>query len=82
MRIRRSDVLSITTTLVKNGGLEMTVQIKGVQIARISALTIREMLRGVNELVCAEYVARWCKVPLRRAKQIVKTLVSEGYLQP
>lgn len=59
----------------------MTVQIKGVQIARISALTIRKMLRGVNELVCAEYVARWCKVPLRRAKQIVKTLVSEGYLE-
>jgi predicted nucleotidyltransferase len=59
----------------------MTVQIKGVQIARISALTIRKMLRGANELVCAEYVARRCKVPLRRAKQIVKTMVSEGYLE-
>jgi hypothetical protein len=59
----------------------MTLQIKGVQIARIPALTIRNMLRGVNELVCAEYVAQRCKVPLRRAKQIVKTLVSEGYLE-
>ena len=39
------------------------------------------MLRGVNELVCAEYVVRRCKVPLRRAKQIVKTLVSGGYLE-
>lgn len=58
----------------------MTVQIKGVQIARISALTIRNMLRGVRELVCAEYVAQRCKVPLRRAKQIVEMLVSEGYL--
>jgi len=26
-------------------------------------------------------VAQRCKVPLRRAKQIVKTLVSEGYLE-
>jgi hypothetical protein len=59
----------------------MTVQIKGVQIAGISALTIRDMFRGINELVCAEYVAQRCKVPLRRAKQIVKTLVSEGYLE-
>lgn len=58
----------------------MTVQIKDVQIARISALTIRNMFRG-NELVCAEYVAQRCKVPLRRAKQIVETLVSEGYLE-
>jgi predicted nucleotidyltransferase len=65
----------------KEWGLEMTVQIKGVRIAGISALTIRNMLRGVNELVCAEYVAQRCKVPLRRAKQIVKTLVSEGYLE-
>ena len=62
-------------------GLEMTVQIKGVQIARSSALTIRNMLRGVNELVCGEYLAQRCKVPLRRTKQIVKTPVSEGYLQ-
>jgi hypothetical protein len=62
-------------------GLEMTVQIKRVQIARISALTIRNMFRGVGELVCAEYVAQRCKVPLRRAKQIVETLVSEGYLE-
>jgi len=59
----------------------MTLQVKGVQIARISALTIRNTLRGANELVCAEYVAQRCKVPLRRAKQIVKTLVSEGYLE-
>ena len=59
----------------------MTVQIKGVQIARISALAIRNMLRGVNELVCAEYVAQRCRVPLRRAKQIVNTLVSGGYLE-
>jgi hypothetical protein len=81
MRIRRAALLSITTTLVKNWGLEMTIQIKGVQIARISALTIRNMLRGVNELVCADYVAQRCKVPLQRAKQIVETLVSEGYLE-
>lgn len=59
----------------------MTVQIKGEQIAGISAVTIRNMLRGVNELLCAEYVAARCKVPLRRAKQIVETLVSEGYLE-
>lgn len=62
-------------------GQEMTVQIKGIQIARISAVTIRDMLRRVNELLCAEYVAARCKVSLRRAKQIVKTLVSEGYLE-
>lgn len=42
----------------KEWGLEMTVEIKGAQIAKISALTIRNMLRGVNELVCAEYVAQ------------------------
>jgi predicted nucleotidyltransferase len=59
----------------------MTVQIKGLQIARISAVTIRNMLRGVTERLCAEYVAARCKVPLRRAKQIVETLVSEGYLK-
>src|SRR6266481_3211032 len=56
----------------KEWGLQMTLQVKGVQIAKISALTIRNMLRGVNELVCPEYVAQRCKVPLRRAKQIVR----------
>jgi hypothetical protein len=61
--------------------LEMTVQIKGVQIAGISDVTIRNMLRGVNELLCAEYVAERCKVSLRRGKQIVEKLVSEGYLE-
>lgn len=59
----------------------MTVQIKGVQIAGISALTIRNMLRGASELVSAEDVAQRCKIPLRRAKQIVETLVSGGYLE-
>lgn len=59
----------------------MMVQIKGVQIAGISAVTIRNMLRGLNELLGAESVAARCKVPLRRAKQIVETLVSEGYLE-
>jgi hypothetical protein len=59
----------------------MTVQIKDVQIAGISAVTIRNMLRAVSELLCAEYVAARCKVSLRRAKQIVETLVSEGYLE-
>ena len=48
-------------------GLQMTLQVKGVQIAKISALTIRNMLRGVNELVCAEYGRTTCKLLITSA---------------
>jgi len=61
-------------------GLEMTLQAKGVQIARISALTIRNTLRGANELVCAETWPSGAK-STAAGKTIVKTLVSEGYLE-
>jgi predicted nucleotidyltransferase len=62
-------------------GKEMTLQIKGAQIAGMPALTVRNMLRGAGELLGAEYVAARCKVSARRAKQIIETLVSKGYLE-
>ena len=59
----------------------MTLQIKGAQIAGMPAVTVRNMLRRAGELLGAEYVAARCKVSARRAKQIIETLVSKGYLE-
>lgn len=59
----------------------MTLQIKGVQIAGFPAITIRNMLRGVVNLLDKPFVAARCKVSTQKAKEIIETLVAEGYLE-
>jgi predicted nucleotidyltransferase len=59
----------------------MTLQIKGVQIAGIPAVAIRNLLRGVNQVLYASYVADRCNVSARRAKEIIEGLVADGYLE-
>lgn len=59
----------------------MTLQMKGVEIAGLPALTIRNMLRRVGERLDPLFMAERCKVPRHRAKEIIKILVAEGYLE-
>src|SRR5580693_1250185 len=59
----------------------MTGQIKGVRIANLPAITIRNMFRGMGRLLSLEYVTSRCKVSPLGARHIVKTLLVEGYLE-
>ena len=59
----------------------MTVQIKGVQIAGLPAIKVRDMLRRVHQVLDAPFVAARCKVSKRSAKKIIEMLVSDGYLE-
>lgn len=59
----------------------MTLQIKSVQIAGVPAVAIRNMLRGVTQLLEASYVVDRCNVSARRAKEIIEALVTDGYIE-
>jgi len=62
-------------------GARVTIQIKGVQIAGLPAIRIRDILRRVGHLLDAPFVAERCKVSTPRAKKIIEKLVAEGYLE-
>jgi predicted nucleotidyltransferase/predicted transcriptional regulator len=59
----------------------MTMQIKGVQIAGLPAIKVRNMLRGVHSVLDQDYVAGRCNLSGRLAKQVIQELVSDGYLE-
>src|SRR5258706_1376233 len=59
----------------------MTMQIKGVQIAGIPAIAVRNMLRSVHHMLRVDLVAASCKLSTRRAKQVVQELVNDGYIE-
>jgi hypothetical protein len=59
----------------------MTLQIKSVQIAGVPAVAIRNMLRGVSQVLDRSYVVDRCSVSTRRAKEIIEMLVTDGYLE-
>jgi len=59
----------------------VTVQIKGVEIAGLPAIRIRDILRRVHSLLDAPFIANRCKVSSRKAKQIIEELAAEGYLE-
>ena len=60
---------------------EMTMQMKGVQIAGMPAINVRNMLRGVDGPFSKYYVAERLHVSQREANEIIKKLVAEGYLK-
>jgi predicted nucleotidyltransferase len=62
-------------------GARVTVQIKGVQIAGLPAIKVRDMLGRVHHVLDAPFVAERCRVSKRRAKKIIEMLVSDGYLE-
>ena len=59
------------------------MQIKGVQMAGLPAKTVRDMLRRLNiySLMDALLVAARCKVSTRKAKEVIKTLADDGYIE-
>jgi len=62
-------------------GARVTVQIRGVQIAGLPAIRIRDILRRVHSLLDAPFIADRCNVSARRATKIIEKLVAEGYLE-
>ncbi len=59
----------------------MTMQIKGLQIAGLPAIVVRNMLRRVHSVLDQGFVRQRCNVSDRLAKQILQRLVSEGYIE-
>ncbi len=56
------------------------MQIKGVQIAGLSGLTVRNMLRRVHRLLDANLVSRQCKVAVPEAKEVIGQLARDGFI--
>jgi predicted nucleotidyltransferase len=59
----------------------MTMQIKGVRIAGLSAVNIRNMLQSVKSVLYVDLVAERCKLPTRRAKEVIQQLANDGYIE-
>jgi predicted nucleotidyltransferase/predicted transcriptional regulator len=59
----------------------MTMQIKGVQIAGLPAVNVRNMLRRVYSVLDVDLVAERCKVSTRQAKEVIQELVDGGYIE-
>jgi len=53
-------------------GARVTVQIRGVQIAGLPAIRIRDILRRVHSLLDAPFIADRCNVSARRATKIIE----------
>jgi len=56
------------------------MQIKGLRIAGLPAVDVRNMLRGVHSFLDSDFVAERCKVSTPRAEEIVRALVDDGYI--
>ena len=59
----------------------MTMQIKGLQIAGLPAIAIRNMFRAVHSLLDVRFIAERCKVSTGKAKEVIKTLANDGYIE-
>jgi len=59
----------------------MTIQIKGVQIAGLPAITVRNVLRRADFVFDENFVAERCKVSVRKAKEVLAELLSDGYIE-
>jgi predicted transcriptional regulator len=59
----------------------MTMQIKGVQIAGLPAITVRNMLRRAHSALDEDFVSERCKLSNRLAKRIIQELVNDGYIE-
>src|ERR1700694_1718871 len=57
------------------------MQIKGLQIAGLPAITVRNMLRTVQSALDDDFVAERCSLSGRRAKQVIQELVKAGYVE-
>jgi hypothetical protein len=57
------------------------MQIKGLQIAELPAITVRNMLRTVQSTLDDDFVAERCSLSGRRAKQVIQELVKAGYVE-